>query len=141
MNKTAFVHDPACLDHDTGRSHPERKERVQAIHERLERDDLLQDLQVLQAQPTDRSTLALVHDARLCADLVVPAFDPFFIQIDDPAQGAIGRPLVATHISLSRGRSVGQFSFRRLVERYGFKPRAVVEPAMALDGCSSGGYL
>ena len=62
MTKTAFVHDPACLQHDTGPSHPEGRQRLEAIETRLHNSALFEDLDVICAGPADPDKLLLVHD-------------------------------------------------------------------------------
>ncbi len=58
---TGYFHHPTCLLHDTGPGHPERPERLQAIHEHLEKSGLLSRVKVFQPAPAERETLALVH--------------------------------------------------------------------------------
>lgn len=59
---TAFLFHPAFLEHDTGRWHPERPERLVAINERLEADGLLGRLLLPEPEPASIETIALVHD-------------------------------------------------------------------------------
>jgi acetoin utilization deacetylase AcuC-like enzyme len=58
---TALVFSEYSAGHDTG-SHPESQARVRAIHQRLNRDGLLQDRPVHHAEPADPSVLLSVHD-------------------------------------------------------------------------------
>lgn len=76
---TAFVHDPASLEHLTGPGHPERPERVSAILERLTADGLLAELDVLEASPADVSALQRVHTRELCARIERSAAEGFGI--------------------------------------------------------------
>jgi len=71
---TGFFHHPTCLLHNTGPGHPERPERLQAIHEQLEKSGLLSRVKVFQPNPADLETLAFIHPrdyiekvAHLCA--------------------------------------------------------------------------
>lgn len=50
------------LAHDTGGSHPERPERLRAIHERLDETGLLTDLTVFEPRHADERWLNMVHD-------------------------------------------------------------------------------
>ncbi|MDZ7363026.1 MAG: histone deacetylase [candidate division KSB1 bacterium] len=58
---TGYFHHPSCLLHDTGPGHPERPDRLQAIHQQLEKSGLLSRVNVFQPAPAERETLALVH--------------------------------------------------------------------------------
>jgi len=71
---TGYFHHPTFLLHDTGSGHPDRPERLQAIHEQLEKSGLLSRVKVFQPTPADLETLAFIHPrdyienvARLCA--------------------------------------------------------------------------
>ena len=47
------MHDPACLEHDTGPAHPECRQRLEAIETRLSGGGLIADLEVMRAGPYD----------------------------------------------------------------------------------------
>ena len=59
---TGLVYDPAFLDHDAGWGHPERQQRLTAIHHRLEQSGLLGDLARVDAPKVDPRWLVEVHD-------------------------------------------------------------------------------
>jgi acetoin utilization deacetylase AcuC-like enzyme len=61
---TGLVYDPAFLDHDAGWGHPERRQRLTAIHHRLEQSGLLGDLARVDAPKVDPRWLAEVLDER-----------------------------------------------------------------------------
>ena len=58
---TGLVYDPVFLDHDAGRGHPERAQRLTAIHHRLDQSGLLGDLTRIDAPKVDLTWLAGVH--------------------------------------------------------------------------------
>jgi acetoin utilization deacetylase AcuC-like enzyme len=58
---TGLFHHPTCLLHDAGPGHPERPDRLKAIHEYLEKSGLLRKAQVFEPAPADVETLAFVH--------------------------------------------------------------------------------
>lgn len=60
---TGFVWSPRFLEHDTGRGHPERSERLRAVHEHLGATGLLDGLAVLDPSPADLALVAAVHEA------------------------------------------------------------------------------
>jgi acetoin utilization deacetylase AcuC-like enzyme len=59
--RTAFVSHPAFLGHDTGPGHPERPERLEAIHRRLEAAGLLDQLERIEPGPCAPHALLRVH--------------------------------------------------------------------------------
>jgi len=59
MTTLLYTH-PACLEHDTGPGHPERRERLEAILAALE-DESFQNLFRVAAPQASREQLALVH--------------------------------------------------------------------------------
>jgi acetoin utilization deacetylase AcuC-like enzyme/formylglycine-generating enzyme required for sulfatase activity len=61
--KTGLVYGDVYLGHRTGRSHPERPERLTSIMRRLEESGLLAQLTRLDPQPADPQWLLAVHAA------------------------------------------------------------------------------
>ena len=61
MTPTGLVHHPGCLDHLTGPGHPERPERLAAVHRRLESSGLAAELDLLEASPAAPEWIAGVH--------------------------------------------------------------------------------
>ena len=59
--KTAYVHDPVFQTHDTGRGHPERSARLQAVQELIARQDWYGNLQQVGAVPVEQRWVELVH--------------------------------------------------------------------------------
>ncbi len=62
MKKTGFLHDERYLLHDTGPSHPEAPERLQAIYQGIKDADLLPKLTLIQASQADLKWIETVHD-------------------------------------------------------------------------------
>ena len=62
MAITGFVFHPLSLQHLTGPEHPERPERVLAIHRRLKEGGVLAELETLEPVPVETSWLEKVHD-------------------------------------------------------------------------------
>jgi acetoin utilization deacetylase AcuC-like enzyme len=60
---TGFVYHPDCLAHRPGPVHPERPERVQAIHAHFEQSGLLAELDVLAPAPAEAAWIRAVHPA------------------------------------------------------------------------------
>jgi acetoin utilization deacetylase AcuC-like enzyme len=60
MATTGIYYSDACLLHDTGR-HPESRERLEAIMQRLRSAPKLGDVEFLQAQPTTLEAVKSVH--------------------------------------------------------------------------------
>ena len=61
MPPTGFVSSETFLQHDTGPAHPERPERLRAVHARLEATGLLAELERLDAPPAAGEWLDAVH--------------------------------------------------------------------------------
>jgi acetoin utilization deacetylase AcuC-like enzyme len=59
---TGFVFHPRCLEHDAGRGHPERPDRLRAIQTRLRGSGLLAELDAREARRASEDELARVHD-------------------------------------------------------------------------------
>lgn len=60
-NKVDIITHPRCMDHDTGRDHPESPERIQAILERLEKGPLREVLSRVVPRPAERACIEAVH--------------------------------------------------------------------------------
>jgi acetoin utilization deacetylase AcuC-like enzyme len=58
---TGFVFHPRCVDHDPGRGHPERPDRLRAIRARLEGAGLLAELDELAPRAASEAELGAVH--------------------------------------------------------------------------------
>lgn len=67
-SRTAIVTSRIFLEHETG-DHPERPERLEAILRLLERTGRLDDRQVIEPDPADEDTIALVHDRNYIEEL------------------------------------------------------------------------
>jgi acetoin utilization deacetylase AcuC-like enzyme len=64
---TAFLFHPAFLDHDAGPGHPERRERLTAINEKLKADGIWGRLSHPEPSAASLETIALVHDPEYVA--------------------------------------------------------------------------
>jgi acetoin utilization deacetylase AcuC-like enzyme len=62
MRRTGYVYTPRYLLHDSGSWHPERPERLKAIHHALERGDLLELLVSLQPDYAPLAWVQRLHD-------------------------------------------------------------------------------
>ncbi len=62
MTQTAFLYHDAFLDHNTGRHHPEKSERLTAILEQLRANQLLERLTQITPAPASPETVTLIHD-------------------------------------------------------------------------------
>ena len=58
---TGFVFHPRCVEHDAGRGHPERPDRLRAIQARLSGSGLLAELDAREARRANEDELARVH--------------------------------------------------------------------------------
>ena len=58
---TAILADPVFKEHQTGRSHPERPERMDAVVHALEREGALKDALRIPVRPATEDELALCH--------------------------------------------------------------------------------
>lgn len=61
MKRTGFLYDPRYLLHDTGPYHPERSERLEAIHQGIKDAGLLPQLTKVPARPVDMKWVQTVH--------------------------------------------------------------------------------
>ncbi len=64
MTATGLVYDPVFLDHDAGWGHPERRQRLEHIVERLDQSGLRDELVAIDSPPVDGEWLAEVHHPR-----------------------------------------------------------------------------
>jgi len=62
MKRTGFLYDERYLKHDTGPYHPERPERLTAIHQGIAQMGLLDHLTLIPGRPAERMWIELVHD-------------------------------------------------------------------------------
>ena len=62
MRRTGYVYDPRYLLHDPGAWHPERPDRLKAIHRALESGDLLELLVRLTPDPAPLTWVERLHD-------------------------------------------------------------------------------
>jgi acetoin utilization deacetylase AcuC-like enzyme len=60
--RTGWVTDTRYLDHDTGEGHPERPDRIRAIHEAVEASGLPEELVALKPRPAEMEHLLAVHE-------------------------------------------------------------------------------
>lgn len=64
QHRTAWLYSPEFLNHNKGIQHPERPERLLAIHERCAGDGILERLNHLEFAPATDDELAQVHTRR-----------------------------------------------------------------------------
>ncbi|MDH5681114.1 MAG: histone deacetylase [Spirochaetota bacterium] len=62
MSQLGFIYDPIFLTHDTGRFHPERPSRLEAILRQLKRDGLDTQLVLLNAYDAPLEWIKEIHD-------------------------------------------------------------------------------
>jgi len=62
-SRTALLADPVSKTHETGRRHPERPERYDAVWNKLEEEGVLQRLQHIDVRPAEPEDLLSCHDA------------------------------------------------------------------------------
>jgi len=62
MASTGFVFHPLCVEHDTGRGHPERPDRLRAVLARLEASGLAAELDRREPRAAREEELLRVHD-------------------------------------------------------------------------------
>ena len=60
-DQVGMVTHPACLEHDPGPGHPERRERLLAVMDRLEASGLASEMESLSAQPAQPNDLERIH--------------------------------------------------------------------------------
>ncbi|MCG8618513.1 MAG: histone deacetylase, partial [Desulfobacterales bacterium] len=56
-----LIYDERYLQHDTGPVHPERSDRLRAIHAKLSGNGLMDELAVLEPQPAAVDRITAVH--------------------------------------------------------------------------------
>jgi len=67
--QTGFIYHEDMLKHDTGPSHPERKERLTAIDDRLKETGLLSSLTSVKVTPAPLDWILLVHSPEYMAEV------------------------------------------------------------------------
>ncbi|WLQ15026.1 histone deacetylase family protein [Hahella aquimaris] len=67
--KTALFYHKDCTLHDMGEGHPESPMRLQAIMDRLEHAGILQEVDLVEPQETDRDKIIRVHPSRYVEQL------------------------------------------------------------------------
>jgi acetoin utilization deacetylase AcuC-like enzyme len=70
--KTGFYTNPIYLEHDTG-SHPENANRLRAILERLDSEDLMEKFKVESGRPASSAEIQMLHTEKLLTDLEAAA--------------------------------------------------------------------
>lgn len=70
--KTGFYTNPIYLEHDTG-SHPENANRLRAILERLESEDLMGKFKVESGRPASSAEIQMLHTEKLVSDVEAAA--------------------------------------------------------------------
>jgi acetoin utilization deacetylase AcuC-like enzyme len=60
----AYLHHPDCLQHDMGRGHPERAERINAIEDQMRASHVMDFVRYYEAPLATRRQLTRVHDAK-----------------------------------------------------------------------------
>jgi acetoin utilization deacetylase AcuC-like enzyme len=68
-DRTGLIYHEDYLKHDTGKKHPERKERLSAIIDRLQEKGLLDQLVMIHPAPAAPEWIALVHSPRYIAEV------------------------------------------------------------------------
>ena len=66
--KTGFYTNPIYLEHDTG-SHPENANRLRAILERLESEDLMGKFKVEAGRPASSAEIKMLHSEKLVSEV------------------------------------------------------------------------
>lgn len=90
---TAIAYDPAYLDHDTGSGHPERRERLIATMDFLEKQDWFKSLKRLSPRVAEREWVEEIHDSRYmdrAADACrvgLPYLDTLDVSISEQSYG------------------------------------------------------
>jgi acetoin utilization deacetylase AcuC-like enzyme len=134
---TGLVTDPGFLAHDTGPSHPESPQRLEAITRRLDASDVRDRLVRLPAPLVDRTWLETVHTARHVDRLAEasPEHGRVYLDADTPmspgsyraALQAVGGTLAAVD-AVMEGRVANAFCAIR-------PPGHHAEPTRAMGFC------
>jgi acetoin utilization deacetylase AcuC-like enzyme len=66
---TGFFSHPTCLLHDNGPGHPERPDRLQAVHAALEKSERRVRLKSFEPAPAEREILAFIHPRDYIEDI------------------------------------------------------------------------
>ena len=114
MNKTAYITHPVCLQHDTGRDHPESPQRLIAIEKRLKESGTFEKLTCFEAPLVSNNQLVQAH-CQAYLDLVensAPASDGHTVNLDpdtqmsfhslEAAQRAAGAVVLATELVMGK---------------------------------------
>ena len=73
MLRTGIVRDPRCLDHKTGKGHPERRARLEKIYAMLDRPDMRGRFVPLRPRMARPKEILLVHSPEYLARLAATA--------------------------------------------------------------------
>ncbi|MCB9059454.1 MAG: histone deacetylase [Calditrichae bacterium] len=65
MQNLAYIYDSIFLEHNAGKYHPERKQRLEAVHNLIQNSDIWNHLTHLTSQPATPGQIALAHDPDL----------------------------------------------------------------------------
>ena len=68
--RTGWLTDPRYLDHDTGKGHPERPDRLRSIVQAVEGAGLIERLERLAARPATADEVAAVHEQQYVERLI-----------------------------------------------------------------------
>src|SRR5208283_3185372 len=79
---TAYITHADCLRHEMGAGHPERPDRLSAIHEHLRASGLLEELLCLEAPLADAAELERVHLASYVEQIFANAPAEGYLQLD-----------------------------------------------------------
>lgn len=81
---TGFVHDERFLEHDTGKGHPERPDRLRAVMKQLDEFGLMAKLHFLSFEPAPREIVERLHESKYIDRLqdACDAGEPFIDSVD-----------------------------------------------------------
>jgi len=69
LDTVGFCTDPRFLEHDTGRGHPERPSRLEAVRSGLRRRGLLDRVTPIEPRMATNAEIVAVHDPAMAADI------------------------------------------------------------------------